>query len=60
MLRRLLRLRAGPDIEVGVAVPIGCLVPAALAIAVLVGVGVMLGSRLGQSGLSAPSPIWSG
>jgi hypothetical protein len=47
MLKRL--LRAGPDVEVGVAIPIGCLAPLALAIAVLVGVGVAVGTHLGQS-----------
>ena len=42
-------LRAGPDVEVGVAIPIGCLVPLALAIAVLVSAGVAIGAHLGQS-----------
>ena len=46
MLRKLLRLRAGPDVEVGVAIPIGCLAPIALAIAVLVGAGVAIGTHI--------------
>ncbi len=48
MLRRLLRSPRA-DIEVGIAVPIGCLVPLAVAVAVGVGAGVVVGTRLGQS-----------
>jgi hypothetical protein len=38
-----------PGVEVGVAIPIGCLAPIALAIAVLVGAGVVVGTHLGQA-----------
>jgi hypothetical protein len=42
------RLRRTPraDVEVGIAVPIGCMVPPAIAAAVLVGASVLLGTRL--------------
>ncbi len=45
MLRRLLRTPR-TDVEVGVAVPIGCMVPLAIAAAVLVGAGLFWGTRL--------------
>jgi hypothetical protein len=54
MLTKLLRMpRGGPDVEVGVAIPIGCLAPVALAIAVLVGIGVVATTRLQEA---APVP----
>jgi hypothetical protein len=46
LLSKLLRLRAGPEVEVGVAIPIGCVVPIATAIAVLVGVGYLVGQKV--------------
>jgi hypothetical protein len=42
MLRRLLRTPRA-DVEVGVAIPIGCVVSLAIAAAVLVGAGVLIG-----------------
>src|SRR6266852_2476172 len=45
MRRRLLRTPRGNDVEVGVAIPIGCMVALAIAAAVLVGAGVLLGVR---------------
>lgn len=42
MLRKLLRTPRA-DIEVGVAIPIGCMVPLAIAAAALVVVGVLVG-----------------
>lgn len=39
-------LRARPDVEVGVIIPIGCLVPLAMLLAVAIAVGVLVGSRL--------------
>ena len=36
MLRKLLRTPRGNDVEVGVAIPIGCVVPLVIAAAVLV------------------------
>jgi hypothetical protein len=52
MLQRLLRSpRGNGGVEVGVAIPVGCLVPLAIAAAVLVGVGVLIGQ------LSRPSTI---
>jgi hypothetical protein len=44
MLQRLLRMPRG--VEVGVAIPIGCMVPLAIAAAVLVSVGVLIGESL--------------
>jgi hypothetical protein len=49
MLPRLLlpRLpRGGPKVEIGVAIPLGCLVPLALGVAMLVSVGVLAGQKL--------------
>jgi hypothetical protein len=43
MLRKLLRMPRGNDVEVGVAIPIGCMVPLAIAAALLVGAGVLIG-----------------
>ena len=48
MLKRLLQWPRA-DVEIGVAIPIGCLAPLALAIAVLVGAGVVVGTRLGAA-----------
>jgi len=36
----------GNDIEVGVAIPIGCMVPLAITAAALFGAGVLIGTRL--------------
>jgi hypothetical protein len=44
MLQRLLRSRAN-GVEVGVAIPIGCMVPLAIAAVVLVSAGVLVGVR---------------
>ena len=55
MLQRLLRLPA--DVEVGIAIPVGCLVQLALAIAVLVGVGVVIGTVRGQSSVSSTDHV---
>ena len=52
MLQRLLRTFRANTVEVGVAIPIGCLVPLAIATALLVGAGVLLGTRL----VSQPVP----
>ncbi len=41
-------------LEVGIAVPIGCMVPLAIAAAALVGAGVLAGARLQAA--TAPSP----
>jgi hypothetical protein len=41
MLQRLLRMLRG--VEVGVAIPIGCMVPLAIAAAALVGAGLLIG-----------------
>jgi hypothetical protein len=47
MLARWLRVpRGGPEVEVGVAIPIGCLGALATAIVVLVGAGVVIGAHL--------------
>jgi hypothetical protein len=47
MLARWLRVpRGGPEVEIGVAIPIGCLVPLAMLLAVAISVGVLVGSRL--------------
>jgi hypothetical protein len=52
MLQRLLRTPRA-DVEIGVAIPVGCMVPLAIAAAVLVGAGVFLGTRLtSQQGLT--------
>ena len=51
MLAELSRLRAGPDVEIGVA--IGCLVPLATMLAVATGIGVVNGAIRGQSSMSA-------
>jgi hypothetical protein len=51
MLQRLLRTPRG--VEVGVAIPIGCMVPLAIAAAALVGVGLFVGVRLQAA--SAPA-----
>ena len=51
MLERLLRMPRG--VEVGVAIPIGCMVPLAIAAAALVGVGLLVGVRLQAA--SAPA-----
>jgi hypothetical protein len=56
MLAKLLRLRAGPEVEVGVAILVGCRVPIAAAVALLVGARVMVGSHL-QASPSAPSSV---
>jgi hypothetical protein len=48
MLQRL--LRTPRDVEVGIAVPIGCMVPLAIAAAVLVGAGVFAGTRMTPAG----------
>ena len=56
MLAKLLRLRAGPEVEVGVAIPIGCLAPIAAAVLLLVSAGVMVGTRLGAHD-SAPTSV---
>jgi hypothetical protein len=55
MLRRLLRTPRGNDVEVSVAIPIGCMVPLAIAAAVLVGAGVLVGTHMGAS--SAPDRV---
>jgi hypothetical protein len=55
MLRRLLHLPA--DIEVWIAIPVGCLVPLALAIAVAVGIGVVIGTVRGQSNVSSADHV---
>ncbi len=46
-------LRTPRDVEVGIAVPIGCMVPLAIAAAALVGAGVFAGVRLHAA--SAPA-----
>jgi len=53
LLSKLLRLRAGPEIEVGVAIPVGCLAPIAAVVLLLVSVGVVATTRLQQA---APVP----
>ena len=52
MPKRLLRWPRA-DVELGVAIPIGCLVPLAAMLAVAIAVGVLVGTRL-QSGPSGP------
>lgn len=42
----MLRLWPRADVEIGVAIPIGCLVPLAMLLAVAIGVGILVGSRL--------------
>lgn len=50
MLTKLLRMpRGGPEVEVGVAIPLGCLVPLGVAIAALVGAGYLTGTHNGTS-----------
>jgi hypothetical protein len=56
MLQRLLRSRAN-GVEVGVAIPIGCMVPLAIAAVVLVSAGVFLGTQLGRSAPTADHAI---
>jgi hypothetical protein len=51
MLQRLLRMPRG--VEVGVAIPIGCMVPLAIAAATLIGVGVLIGLQT-RSAMVAP------
>lgn len=53
LAKRLRPPRGGGDVEVGVAIPIGCLAPLGVAIALLVGAGVVVGTHLGQSGQSS-------
>ena len=53
MLRRLLPTPRA-DLEVGVAIPIGCMLPLALAAAVLVAAGVLIGQLL-RPGTIAPA-----
>jgi hypothetical protein len=49
MLTRWLRVpRGGPDVEVGVAIPVGCLVP----LAMLAGLGLVIRTVLRQSNVS--------
>ena len=55
MLRRLLRTPRA-DLEVGVAIPIGCMVPLAIAAAALVGAGVLVGNHF-QPGSGAPDRV---
>jgi hypothetical protein len=52
MLAKLLRWPRA-DVEVGVAIPIGCLMPLAAMLAVAIGVGVLVATRL-QPGPQAP------
>ena len=52
-LQKSLRPRSQPiDLQIGLAIPIGCMVPLAIAAAALVGAGVFVGTRLG----SQPAP----
>jgi hypothetical protein len=46
-----------PDVEIGIAVPVGWVVPLAIGAVVLVGVGVLIGTRL-QGGTAAFSSSW--
>jgi len=39
----------GNDVEVGVAIPIGCLVPLAAMLAAVISVGVIVGTHIGQA-----------
>ena len=48
MLRRLLRTPRA-DMEIGGAIPVGCMLPLAIAAPVLVGVGVLIGTGHRQS-----------
>jgi hypothetical protein len=57
MLQRLLRTPRGTDVEVGVAVPIGCMLSLAIAAAALVAVGVFVGAQLGRSAPSADNAV---
>jgi hypothetical protein len=51
MLAKLLRTPRG--VEVGVAIPIGCMVPLAIAAAVMVGAGVLAGQRMQPAAVQA-------
>jgi hypothetical protein len=42
-------LRTPRGVEIGVAIPVGCMVPLAIVAAALVGAGVMVGTRPGIS-----------
>jgi hypothetical protein len=58
MLAKFLRLpRGGPEVEVGVAIPVGCLMPIAAAVLLLVGAGVVVGTQLVHSVNSAPQNV---
>jgi hypothetical protein len=56
MLRKLLRTPGTNGVEVGVAIPIGCMVPLAIAAAALVVVGVIAGGALYQRERAWSSP----
>jgi hypothetical protein len=49
-------LRTSRDVEVEVAIPIGCMVPLTLAAAALVGVGLFVGVRLEAASAPVGSP----
>ena len=57
MLRRLLPMARGNDVEVGVAIPIGCMVPLAIAAAGLVGAGMLIGLRWYQPATTAADHV---
>jgi hypothetical protein len=55
MLHRLLRMPRG--VEVGVAIPIGCMVPVAIAAAALVVAGVLIGVGWQRSATVSPDRV---